>query len=417
MKLSNPQKLLFPLWLCVTACSISPEAVPVAADAPLVQDHAIAAKFLPPEGRILSIIGQDLEAVRDYTAAGKYPVPGGITNYFSLYLVRDPEKAYAGIGLDNDLNPVDVEADWWGSGPHSSWKAAREFEGSVLAIGLDLTEKYAENGLARLVAGEFDPEIDKLGGFLKKVGKPVFLRIGYEFDGVWNEGYHNAAKYTDAWRRIVDRLREQKVDNVAYVWQGSSSPADDAIEGFFEPDLAQWYPGDKYVDWIGCSWFLLLEEAGTHEQVHTTQRQLLDQLLAFARKHNKPMMIAEAAPQGYFIEKKINANIADVVDGPAGEGVVDKRPEEIWNEWFVPFFAFVHENADVIRAVAYINCYWDQQPMWGPPYDSGLWGDSRVQADPLISERWLGEMKRTAWLHGGPSLFTRLGNDPQRTTK
>ncbi len=28
---------------------------------------------------------------------------------------------------------------------------------------------------------------------------------------------------------------------------------------------------------------------------------------------------------------------------------------EIWEEWFGPFFAFIHENADVIRTVAYMT--------------------------------------------------------------
>jgi len=36
----------------------------------------------------------------------------------------------------------------------------------------------------------------------------------------------------------------------------------------------------------------------------------------------------------------------------------------IWNDWYVPFFDFIHADNDVICAVAYINVDWDSQSMW-----------------------------------------------------
>ena len=48
--------------------------------------------------------------------------------------------------------------------------------------------------------------------------------------------------------------------------------------------------------------------------------------------------------------------------------------KQIWDEWYEPFFEFIHENKDIIRAVAYINTHWQSQPMWGQPYTNGYWG-------------------------------------------
>jgi len=72
----------------------------------------------------------------------------------------------------------------------------------------------------------------------------------------------------------IGGLEEMGVQNVAYVWQS---------HGWEEPmeRLEAWYPGDEYVDWCGYSFFSRWAEAN---------------MIAFARKHNKPVFIAEATP-------------------------------------------------------------------------------------------------------------------------
>ena len=59
--------------------------------------------------------------------------------------------------------------------------------------------------------------------------------------------------------------------------------------------------------------------------VGTGYGECADDAIQFAREHYKPVML-EAASQG------------------AG-----------WDEWFAPFFKFVNDNNDVVRAVTYIN--------------------------------------------------------------
>ena len=69
---------------------------------------------------------------------------------------------------------------------------------------------------------------------------------------------------------------------------------------------------------------------------------------------------------------------------------------------------YIQQNVDVIRALAYINAEWDNQPMWSKPYRSGYWGDSRVQVNDEIKARWLAEIQRDLWLNASPGLFEFL---------
>ena len=352
----------------------------------------LAASACPADGgsggrERLFIIGQDLGSVRDYAASGCCPRANGNTAYLDFYDLLSEEGGYGGLGLDPQGRPLEEEMDW-GGGPAHAWKSATEI-GGVLAIGLSITENDQPAGLEYIAAGAYDAHIRQLAKFISLIEVPVYLRIGYEFDGSWNQGYSNRANYIAAWRRIVDGLREQGADNVEFVWQAAAFPLDELMEGHHE-NLPDWYPGDDHVDWMGVSLFMHLDEKPAVDADYDppTARELISELLDFARERGKPVMIAEASPQGYDLARGTNANIASTWDGPQGENVVDVSPEEIWDAWFAPLFGFMEQNSDVIYALAYINCHWDAQDMWGPPYASGYWGDTRLQVSPLLAERF-----------------------------
>jgi len=373
--INKAKKLLICLLfgLICTACSqeSDPENEPVAAGDP----------------KRLFIIGQDLSAVRDYHASSCCLEPDGNTAYISLYNILSKEAVFSGLGINEKGTPLDIEYDS-GAGTGNVWKTATEFTGG-LAIGLEMTENNHPDALNRLIAGQYDQHIAHLALFLKKINEPVWLRIGYEFDGVWNQGYQDAEKYKSAYRHVVDRLREAQVAKVEYVWQSSTSPVDDVIEGRRE-DISKWYPGDDYVDWMGTSMFLGLDEksAAKPDSNVPSQRELTDEMLEFARLRGKPVMIAEASPQGYDLAAGFRANIAPIWDGPQKADLKKLNDAEIWEQWYAPLFQYMNENADVIRALAYINVNWDAQARWGAPHAEGYWGDSRLQANAEIGRRF-----------------------------
>ena len=334
------------------------------------------------------IVGQDLGAIRGYLASGCCPLPDGLTAYLSFFNLRSARHGYGGIGFDNAGHPLREEHSW-GSGPVDARKTATAFGVPNLAIGLHLIDSPGSESLDRLIIGRFDAQVDKLLQLFAMVDGSVYLRIGYEFDGAWNAAYGNAARYVAAYRHIVDRIRSGGADNVSFVWQASASPVDDVLDGGHE-DIDRFYPGDDYVDWFAFSWFHHPDAAPAVPGQHrpATPRELAGEVLALARAAGKPVMVAEAAPQGFDLRRSSRRSISAVWDGDAGTGPTALSTDEIWDAWYGPLFRLLDGNRDVVRALAYINCNWDVQPMWGPPYAAGYWGDSRLEANAELAARF-----------------------------
>ena len=351
----------------------------------------------PTNGDKLLFIGQDLGSVSNYgTGCASCPTVGGVATYVNIAEVLNDQGLNGALGWGTNDQPNGQDLDW-GGGPLNAHSAATGWPNSAVQIGL-----YMVGNEGNVASGSMDAHIEQLGDFFNALSSTAFyLRIGYEFDGNWN-GY-NAAQYQDAYRRIVDRLRAMNVSNVAYVWQSSTSPIDDILDGGRE-DLMAFYPGDTYVDWMAMSWFLPPNEQATVGNTPSTQLFLADELVGLARQRNKPVMIAEATPQGYDISDLTNRNISSVWDGDAGLGLVNKTATQIWDEWFVPYFNFINNNDDVIKAVTYINANWDVQGLWDSPYEQGYWGDTRIESNATIQSNWVNTITQAGWLHGRSDL-------------
>ena len=338
--------------------------------------------------RRLFFIGQDLDSIRGYLASGCCPAPDGATAYLSLYNLRSKAYGFGGLGLDEQGQPVELEHSW-GAGPVNAYRTATAFGAEHLAVGLDFTEGTNPGRIDAILAGDYNAEIEHLGHLFAHVRGRVFLRIGYEFDGAWNIGYEDAERFVRVFRHIVDRLRSgARAANVQFVWHASASPLDDIIDGDHD-DIRAWYPGDDYVDWLAFSWFLHPDQMPTVGTGRPpTARQLAEEVLALAESSDKPVMVAEATPQGYDLKRQTRRFTGPLWDGAAGAGERPVTAEEIWNAWYAPSFGFLREHGATIRALAYINCHWDAQPMWGPPYQAGYWGDSRLETNAELARRF-----------------------------
>ena len=341
-----------------------------------------------PDQPPVFIVGQDLGAIRGYLASGCCPRPDGLTAYLSFFNLRSSAAGYGGVGFDNAGEPLAAEHSW-GSGPVDARKTATAFGVGDLAIGLHLIDTVGSASLDQLIAGEYDANIDKLLKLFALVEGTVYLRIGYEFDGAWNAAYADPARYVRAYRHIVETIRSRDAGNVRFVWHASASPVDDVLDGRRE-DIARFYPGNEYVDWFAFSWFHHPDARPSVAVDHppATPRELAEEVLTMARAAGKPVMIAEAAPQGFDLSRLSRRSISPIWDGDAGTGPRALSTEEIWRAWYEPLFRLMNDNRDIVRALAYINCDWDAQPMWGPPYAAGYWGDSRLQANARLAKRF-----------------------------
>ncbi|MEM8764325.1 MAG: 1,4-beta-xylanase [Bacteroidota bacterium] len=320
---------------------------------------AFAQKFEPKTGDCLVFIGQDLGAtggLDDYSQgySDYFETPAGVTVYTNLSPGGE-SYGYYNKGLDG----IQTKANW---GAGDSWANAylqdSTFTNSALAIGLSLV-----NHEKKVAKGAHDDLIAELGIWIKSIKRPVFLRIGYEFDG-WEWNHYQRKPYLKAWERIHTIFQELEVANVALVWQSKGTGSD-------QKTLEAWYPGDTLVDWCAYSYF----------------GQPDTEMIHFARKHKKPVFIAEATPVRQVENLYFETNLKDETSGP-----------KIWKAWFEPFFAILEQNSDVIKAFSYINADWSSQPMWitNPVFQKV---DARLQVNEYIGKKWKTEMERTRYLH------------------
>ncbi|MEM9824349.1 MAG: glycosyl hydrolase [Bacteroidota bacterium] len=315
------------------------------------------AKFEPPLGKCILFVGQELEAIGGLAAPyndgyfDHFPKPGGFTMYTG-FSPGEESFGYTMKGLDG----VWTTDDWGDSNNNMSLQLADEdFKALPLAIGLWMTGGHEK----KVADGTHDQMVGQFGQWLKSLSpRPIFLRIGYEFHGPWNN--YDRESYLQAYRRIKDRYDQMGLDNVAYVWQS---------HGFDEPDslLQAWYPGDDYVDWCGYSFFARWQDSN---------------MINFARQKGKPVFIAEATPTiGSPTVRENGKTIETILSNP-------QQAEQAWKEWFVPFFQTIRENEDVVKAVSYINCNWKSHPMWlDNPHFQEV--DARLQTSDIVRQKWL----------------------------
>jgi hypothetical protein len=327
----------------------------------------------PPKGQVLFIAGQESahlggrpdedlgDGYLDHVAAR----PGGFTLYSSIAVMPNfPE-----LGRVSDL------------------PALRD---SVLHLSISWVADFdwsTKGNNQAITTGAFDENIRLLAIWCAAQPRPILLRIGYEFDREvpFPNFHYDLAYFAQAFRRIVDRFRAEGAGNVYSVLASTNAPG-------FSPVLStetfnRFYPGDDYVDWLGCSMW------------HPTD---VDQvILSEARRRNKPVLLAETTPVKY--------NIGESAYYPAYMGLSQSlTAQAIWDGWHQPMIDFMRANSDVIAAWHYIAADWAADPNWKwiIPFMNC---DARPWATPEFLEIWNRHMNAAPLLQGSASLFRELG--------
>jgi len=219
----------------------------------------------------------------------------------------------------------------------------------VPQIGLAMNDGDAKKHYEQEVAdGVDDSRLRALCAGLKSLDRPVFLRVGYEFNGSWN-GYQPRS-YVDAFRHVSESVRACGLENVAMVWDMSAEAELDTENGGAAVTDASkrwgaYYPGDAWVDWWAIN--LFRSEAITAEATHA--------FLAEADRRHFPVMIAESTPFHHSVEE--------------GQKSIDA--------WFAPYFGLMRSQRG-IKAFCYIDWDWSAFPQWKD------WGDGRIEGDPTV---------------------------------
>ncbi len=293
---------------------------------------------------VLLIAGQSREEFRDYLQdvcqnGSACPLPGGAAFYTSLDL-SGFTSPHTNVPRDN----------------HQDMEYLRlRLDPLVMQVALWLSREQ----LYEIDAGELDGRIAKLRELLDTLKRPVFLRIGYEFDGPHNR--YPPQPYVAAYRRIARAMRGNP--DILLTWHSFAM-----LPTYQQAPFAEWYPGDEWVDWVGISFFQVGEE-GYHKASNR------EAVLAFARARGKPVLVAEASPIRYTRRQKTLVG------------------DSYWDYWFVPFFEMIEHHPE-IKAVSIINVNWDSQIQ----HRELDWGDSRLNADPVVLARWRAKMAESRWV-------------------
>lgn len=142
--------------------------------------------------------------------------------------------------------------------------------------------------LTTIIDGGHDAYITSFADAVKAVKAPIVLRFAHEMNGSWypwSEGYNGntTGQYAQAWRHVWTLFQQAGATNVIWDW------APNVLRGASNTDLAELYPGDAYVDWVGMT---------AYDDRETTASALfsptLDKIRAFTQR---PLLISETGAQ------------------------------------------------------------------------------------------------------------------------
>ena len=299
-------------------------------------------RLAPPSGTVIHAAGQEPGEFEAYSA---FLAPSGVAPAVKMF--------YLGLASLNTTAPGTLSP--WFASAAAALAADAAPDGAFIAMQLGL--ELPLNGEERRVAdGEYANAIEALRFALVALARPVWLRVGYEFNGGWN-GYAPAT-YVGAFRRIAAALHADPTLNqtVALVWDGSCDTAVDPTPFFPGADVVDWQGVNLFSDGSApeaaagsCVWYWLTDSAAA----------------------GIPLMIGESTPRFLFT----NAS-----------GTLAK--------WHAPLLSLLSARRPGL--VSYISGDWTtaEGGRWS------TWGDSRIQvATDDLKAAWVSGLSQPQFFH------------------
>jgi membrane-bound metal-dependent hydrolase YbcI (DUF457 family) len=107
--------------------------------------------------------------------------------------------------------------------------------------------------LRAIAGGRYDAYVRGAANSAARWGRPILLRFAHEMNGTWypwgrGRNGNTPRVYKAAWRHLVRIFRSAGADNVKWVWTPN-------VEGGGQYPFARFYPGNKWVNWVGLDGF------------------------------------------------------------------------------------------------------------------------------------------------------------------
>lgn len=316
------------------------------------------AKFEPPSGRVIHGWGQithgwntdlpgakgDKQDYLDYLQVVGKNAPAIVSFYIH------PQRADGQDQLDGFIKRYNKFAK------DDTWKMAQ--------IAYDFNPKET-------LSGQTDKQLEQFFNAVAKTNKPVFLRIGWEFN---NLGHFDPIEYREGFKYIVNKMRAMNIDNIATLWH-ASVPDLNELTGMpilGEHHYMDFYPGDEYVDWWSISQFSI----GTFRSPGSIE------FYQNAASRNKPVFIGESAP--WFTK---------------GLSMQFRNPKSLQESlsWFNAYFSLFEEYPQ-IKAFNVIIVDW-QRWNWIWPQLTGGFNNTRLDLWPELPSRYNNMLDRHRFIH------------------
>jgi Glycosyl hydrolase family 26 len=124
--------------------------------------------------------------------------------------------------------------------------------------GVPLIQMDPDNISVEAIAkGQFDGYLSEFAEAVRAYQHPVILSFGHEMNGPWYSwgyGKTSPSTYVSAWRHVVNLFRALGANNVTWLW--TVNIVDDTRGGQI-PKPGPWWPGSRYVDWVGIDGYYL----------------------------------------------------------------------------------------------------------------------------------------------------------------
>ena len=161
--------------------------------------------------------------------------------------------------------------------------------------------------LNSIINGSYDSYINGYAAQVKNWGKPLFIRLGHEFNGDWYtyggalngggtlNGFGDLTKadgperFIAAYQRVHDLFEALSVNNVVWVWCPNNVNAPN--DSWNVPEA--YFPGDSYVDWIGFDGYNFGNTQTWSSWVSFFS--IYNPLYQKFKTYNKPIMLGEFA--------------------------------------------------------------------------------------------------------------------------
>jgi hypothetical protein len=187
--------------------------------------------------------------------------------------------------------------------------------------------RYSDHGdthtLDSILAGRWDGYFRRFAKDARAARDIIYYRFGYEMNGSWQAWGEQPDKFTKAWRRAWKIFKEEKADNVRWVFSANVIWGQKTVKD----DLLPYYPGGKYVDVVGLDGYNF---GDNHSRWHQW------------KSYSEVFRVSLDALKTHFPDKPLWITEIGCAEGPGKA------------EWIQDFFA--HFNADpAIRVFVWFN--------------------------------------------------------------